>query len=236
MDGMVAALRHGTKELHRQAERTGVVAAQLRGTATRQGYALYLRNLFPAYREMERGLERHRAFPSIRPLASRALYRTAALSADLEDVGGARWECDLPLLSAGRRYGDHIRALGETDGRLLVAHAYVRYFGDLSGGQILKRLLTRSLGLEPSSLRFYGFPEIADLADFKQELSTALDGAATDEVPVALLLEEALRSFTFNIEISEAVQTAVSGGPLSQAAWASPDSSDDASWRKTHVT
>jgi heme oxygenase len=33
----------------------------------------------------------------------------------------------------------------EGDGTRLIAHAYTRYLGDLSGGQILQRLLARSL-------------------------------------------------------------------------------------------
>ncbi len=46
---------------------------------------------------------------------------------------------------------------------LLVAHAYVRYLGDLSGGQQLKRIVTRSLAIGPRLRRiaFYDFGDAA---------------------------------------------------------------------------
>lgn len=204
--GLVAALRDRTEALHRQAERTGVVGDLLRGAASRRAYAVLLRNLLPAYQELERGLERHRALPAVRPMARSALYRSAALRADLEQMVGHRWHLDLILLPPARRYADHIAAIAATDPRLLVAHAYVRYFGDLSGGQILQRLLSRTLGLGPAELHYYGFPTVDDLAGLKATLRAELDRAIPDAADVTALLEEAALAFTFNIEVSEAVQ------------------------------
>ena len=48
------------------------------------------------------------------------------------------------------------------DAPRLIAHAYVRYLGDLSGGRIVGRILARSPGLGPEALSFYDFPGIAD--------------------------------------------------------------------------
>jgi len=46
----------------------------------------------------------------------------------------------------------------------LLAHAYVRYMGDLSGGQIIRRRLAKAYGLELSNagsgLDFYDFKEL----------------------------------------------------------------------------
>ena len=64
--GLAQALRQATAALHRQAERSGFVEQVLRGEVTRPAYALYLRNLMPAYAAMERGLERHRGTPGER--------------------------------------------------------------------------------------------------------------------------------------------------------------------------
>ena len=210
--GLVGALRERTRVLHHRAERTGVIRALLRGSASRQAYALLLRNLYPAYREMERGLERYWDLPAVRAVARPALYRSRALIADLERLGGASWRRDLALLPAGRRYRDHIKAVAADDGRLLVAHAYVRYFGDLSGGQILKRLLSRTLGLGPRELQFYSFPEIGDLDGFKAELGAALDRAAGEIGDPEATLEQAARSFELTIEVSEAVHDVALAG------------------------
>ena len=78
--GLAAALYGRTRELHLQAERTGFVREMLRGRAGRDGYVLYLRNLLPAYRALEQGLERHRSTPGLGPFAEPALYRSQALS------------------------------------------------------------------------------------------------------------------------------------------------------------
>ncbi len=63
---VVTALYLRTKTLHVEAERTGIIRDLLRGEASREGYILLLRNLLPAYREMEQGLERHRGSPKPR--------------------------------------------------------------------------------------------------------------------------------------------------------------------------
>ena len=64
------------------------------------------------------------------------------------------------------------------DGMRLVSHAYVRYFGDLSGGQVLKRLLGQSMALPPEALTLYDFPGISDPQAFKDEMRNAIDRAA----------------------------------------------------------
>lgn len=204
--GFVVALREGTRDLHDRAERTGVIRALLRGATTRHAYALYLRNLEPAYRALERGLERHQERPLVGVVARPALYRANALAADLERLAGPGWRDDLLLLPAGNRYRERIEAIADTADELLVAHAYVRYFGDLSGGQILKRLLGRTLGLGPAELQVYAFPGIDDPAGFKDGLRLALDGAAHQVADIGPLLEEASRAFALTIAVSEAVE------------------------------
>ncbi len=85
------ALRERTAELHTQAERAGIVNDILRGTATRHGYALLLRNLLPAYEAMESGLDRHRDTRGTALFARREVYRADALRADLAAIAGADW-------------------------------------------------------------------------------------------------------------------------------------------------
>ena len=59
-------------------------------------------------------------------------------------------------------YVTRLRHLTELKPQLLAAHAYVRYLGDLSGGQILTGIVARSLGLpldagDNSGTDFYNF-------------------------------------------------------------------------------
>lgn len=201
-----AALRARTVELHTQAERSGIVNDILHGKATRHGYAMLLRNLVPAYDAMEQGFERHRGSDAIGHLARREMYRSAALQADLAALCGDDWVRTLPLLSAGKNYRKRVVEAARGDGARLIAHAYARYLGDLSGGQILKKLLGRSLALQANTLTFYDFPRIMDAAAFKAEFRHALDQAG-DRVPdFDAVVEEAAVAFQLNIDVSDAVR------------------------------
>ena len=202
------ALRARTRSLHQRAEASGIIHDILRGQATRSGYALLLRNLLPAYGEMERALDRLRDAPGICTIAVPALYRSRALESDLEALVGASWLQSLPLLDSGERYGRLVASAGEGDGARLVAHAYVRYLGDLNGGRVMKQMLERSLGLEPAQLAFYDFPAIPDMREFRTAYRAALDGAAQGLPEIQAILHEAAEAFRMNVEVSEAVHAA----------------------------
>jgi heme oxygenase (biliverdin-producing, ferredoxin) len=203
---VVTALYLRTKSLHVEAERTGIIRDLLRGEASREGYILLLRNLLPAYREMEQGLERHRDTPGLAALANYRLDRAPALESDLTALCGNDWQRDLPLLDAGAFYARRIAKAAGGDGARLIAHAYTRYLGDLSGGQILQRLLERSLKLQPSELSFYDFPRFSDLAALKADYRKVLDQAGALASDPQAVVEEGAIAFSLNIDLSCAIQ------------------------------
>lgn len=206
---VVTALYLHTKALHAEAERTGIIRKLLRGEASRAGYVLFLRNLLPAYRAMEQGLERHRDSPGVLLLSRYPLERTLAIESDLAALCGQRWVDDIPLLAAGENYAKRVSHAAEGDGMRLIAHAYTRYLGDLSGGQILQRLLARSLGLRPLELTFYDFPHFSDLDVLKADYRRALEEAGALASDPQALVEEGAIAFSMNIDISCAVEAAV---------------------------
>lgn len=209
---LVTALYLRTKALHVEAERTGVIRDLLRGEASRDGYILLLRNLLPAYREMEQGLERHRNSPIFATLANYRLDRAPAIESDLLSLCGRGWRGTIPVLNAADAYAQRIAKAVEGDGARLIAHAYTRYLGDLSGGQILQRLLERSLELRPSALSFYNFPRFTDLAALKADYRNALDQAGALAPDPQAVIEEGAIAFSLNIDLSCAVQSMVSRG------------------------
>ena len=63
-----------------------------------------------------------------------------------------------PLTQAAQAYVQRLQALGREQPLLLAAHAYVRYLGDLNGGQMLSARVARQLQLAPGQgLAFYDF-------------------------------------------------------------------------------
>ncbi len=210
--GIVTALYLRTKSLHLEAERSGIIRHLLRGEASREGYVLFLRNLLPAYRAMELGLERHRRSPALGALADYRLDRASALESDLVELYGQRWQQDLPLLVAGKAYAGRVAEAADGDGTRLIAHAYTRYLGDLSGGQILRRLLMRSLALRSSQLSFYDFPNFSDLEALKAEYRLALNTAGANAPDSEPIVEEGAFAFSLNIALSCAVEAKVARG------------------------
>jgi heme oxygenase len=196
------------KTLHVTAERSGIVADLLRGRGTQPGYALLLRNLLPVYEALEVELVRHEASPVLGPMIRPELHRSAAIKADLAQLDAS----DLPVLPEAIAYVSAIGEASAGSGHALLAHAYTRYLGDLSGGQIIKRILARSLDLRPEALSFYDFPDIADISRFKDDYRDALERAGSAMGDYTAVVEEAALAFTLNIALSEALQAASDRG------------------------
>lgn len=92
-----------------------------------------------------------------------------------------------------------IRKTSETQPELLAAQSYVRYLGDLSGGQILKKVATRVLNLpEGKGISFYEFPAIQDINGFKQNYRAALDSLPIDDSEKQSILAELKQVFLLN--------------------------------------
>jgi heme oxygenase len=198
-------LRERTKRLHATAERSGVIADILQRRADRAGYALFLRNLLPAYERLETELSSRQAHPVLGIFAHRALQRSDRLRSDVCRIAGADWEKTLPLLKSGIAYTAGISHAAVGDGLRLASHAYVRYLGDLSGGQVLKKLLGKSLTLPADALTVYDFPD-TDTQTLKYELRDALDHAGRITDDPHMLVVEAMTAFEHNIGVSREVR------------------------------
>ncbi|NJO37504.1 MAG: biliverdin-producing heme oxygenase [Rhizobiales bacterium] len=203
--GLATRLRLETQALHAEAERSGYVQEILKRRASRGGYALFLRNLLPAYQAMEQALARHARDPVLEHFVWPPLFRSESMGADLEALAGARWIQILPLLPEGQAYADRIEKIGTAKPARLIGHAYVRYIGDLSGGQIVQRILSAAPGLAPAMLGFYDFPGIADAGAYKEGFRRSLDQVGEGGGDVDDIVDEAKLAFRLNIGLSTAV-------------------------------
>ncbi len=204
---MADRMRDRTRGLHAEAEATGIVREIISGRIDRPRYVLFMRNLLPVYQQLELGLARKQGQPGIDELYRPELWRSSALAADLRTLGGPDFETAVPLLPAGQRYADRVCVAGGGDGRLLIAHAYTRYLGDLAGGRVLARRLAAA-GLDAGDgggLSFYAFPQRAQPGAFARTYREALDRAAAVLGSTADIVEEAALAFQLNIDLSLAV-------------------------------
>lgn len=149
------------------------------------------------------------------------LFRKRALEQDLEFYNGPGWRDRLfPISPAQQAYLDSIESccgVGATSTdsdlalkkdqprpELLVAHAYVRYLGDLSGGQIMAKRLQKFNGLPVESdqgVAFYKFPNIEDHDQFKGLFRQRLNEMEMDEETRRAIIQEACEVFEKNIDL-----------------------------------
>lgn len=202
---LLEALRERTRDLHVRAERSGIIADILKGRCTHEDYARLLRSLLPVYQALEQQLAGRAGSIAITPIFRPELARAGAISEDLRYFPPGRDEQSPAVL----RYVSAILAASEGDGSRLIAHAYARYLGDLSGGQILSRLLARSLDLPPEALSFYAFPGISDIGAFKSDYRAAIDRAGDESEDFDAVVEEGALAFELNIDLSLALQADV---------------------------
>lgn len=197
-------LRDATRPWHAQAERAGVMAQLLHGQLTRAGYVRLLRNLQAIYAALEPALVRHGQCPPLDAIAVGSLAREAALRNDLTVLHGARWHDELQLVSEAADYAERLRTLDRQDPTRLVAHAYVRYLGDLSGGQVLARVVAGGFGLaDRQGLCFYDFGPAAEVARQARALRAALDAMPLTPAQADAVLEEACDAFARHCRLFE---------------------------------
>ncbi|WP_430434976.1 heme oxygenase (biliverdin-producing) [Methyloversatilis sp.] len=198
-------LRQVTAAHHTRVERSGPMPALLRGELGLTAYCMLLRNLHPIYRDLEAALARHAAHPGLAGLDIDGLPRSTALEADLATLHGDSWADALPLVNAAADYAARLRELSASRPELLLAHVYVRYLGDLQGGQILQRIVARCFALDgETGTRFYRFGVHAP-AELSARLRAALDGPSRDDATQADIAREAEAAFLRHVDIFEAL-------------------------------
>jgi heme oxygenase len=192
---LAARLREATQTLHRAAEGSGVMQRLLKGRIDSGAYCLLARNLHALYAALERALDRHAALPDVAPIRFPALFRTSALAEDLRCLHGPHW-ATLPLVPAMRDYTARLDELADVRPALLSAHAYVRYMGDLSGGQLLRDIVRRALARhDGSGTAFYAFGDAVDADAVKAQFRSALDRLPVDAAGADAIVAEASSAF-----------------------------------------
>lgn len=208
--GLAGRLRAETQTLHTQVERSPFMAALIKGRVGLQAYSLFLRNLHPLYAALEAGLADHAGLPALAPLYLPRLFRTQAITHDLQALWGSGWETGLQVLAPAERYRQRLHGLARTQPALLGAHAYVRYLGDLSGGQLLSGIVTRSLQLQGGQgLSFYDFGDAAQVASLAAAFRAGLDRVAADDDAAQAMVDEARAAFVLHAQLFAALDASL---------------------------
>lgn len=200
---LAARLRTETRSHHALAERAGIMPALLRGRLDRGPYVRLLVNLHAVYQALESGLTQQASHPLVAPICFPALFRVPALQADLQ-VLAPDVQLDDGLCPATHAYVARLQHLAQHQPEGLVAHAYTRYLGDLSGGQMLGQIVARSLGLtSETGIGFYQFGTPAEVGLRLQAFRVGLDVLPLDAAGCNRVVAETTRAFQRHIQLFE---------------------------------
>jgi len=193
------ALRSGTSSEHRDAEGSAFARGLLRGEIGPAGYAALVAQLHFVYSALEDASEIMRADPVASAFVFDELLRRPALEADLAFLLGSDWRDQIEALPSTIAYCSRLREVGTTWPGGFVAHHYTRYLGDLSGGQTIRRVVSRTYGWDDGDgVQFYLFPAIADAKAFKATYRERLDAAPWTVEERARIIEESGVAFRHN--------------------------------------
>ena len=158
-------LKHLTHDHHRNAERQEFVKELMSGSIKEERYATFLFNQHACYNVLEAMASLHGLFDMIPEVP-----RAKRIWTDYLELWGERPESPQSL-PATSKYLDHLKGImGDKD--KLLAHVYVRYMGDLSGGQMIKKKI-------PGSGTMYEFDN--DIDDIKTRFRALLHDGLADE-------------------------------------------------------
>jgi heme oxygenase (biliverdin-producing, ferredoxin) len=204
---LATKLREGTKKSHSAAENTGFIACFLKGTVEKNSYRKFVANLYFVYSAMEEEMHKHRNHPLLSKMYFPELDRKASLEQDLTYYFGANWRSEVSPSEATKAYVQRIRDVSEQSPELMIAHLYTRYIGDLSGGQILKKIAQNAMNLsEDHGLSFYEFKQIPDEKAFKKMYRQTMDELPVDEATGDRIVDEANAAFAMNMKVFQELE------------------------------
>jgi heme oxygenase len=204
------ALKEATWSAHSTAEHSSYMEALLGGRLTVEGYAELLVQSHAVYEVLEQAGVEMADDPLAGRFVSPNLTRVPSLEADLNFLVGPDWRAGVTLTPATERYVERLREVCFSWPGGFVAHHYTRYMGDLSGGQIIGKLVQRTYGFaDGRGVEFYAFPGIEKPKVFKDRYRTNLNSCDWDAEEQRRVIDEVLVAYELNTALLNDLSTFV---------------------------
>lgn len=172
-----------TAESHKAAERTDFMKNLFSGDLPIESYIKYLSVLMYIYDTLEATIKDNLDDDLVASIFDEKLERSWQISSDLGNLD--------KVVAFNGKLTDYINEymimIGEASPVELVAHHYIRYLGDLSGGQMLKGMLKQNYGLSDNQLSFYEFD--LDAKTYREAYKEKLNSLIKKEADVNLFID-----------------------------------------------
>ena len=146
------SLKKMTQNKHSSAERSWFAKKMISGDITNEQYSIYLKQQYLCYSALEKRFENIEDENYCLP---NKLKRAEKILEDLNELYPEHNKID--VFESTKLYEKYI--LEDCDETLLYAHVYVRYLGDLKGGQMIAKRV-------PGSGKYYQFENPEELEVF----------------------------------------------------------------------
>lgn len=206
-------LREGTKHAHTAAENTAFMKCFLKGIVEREPFRKLTADLYFVYHDLETAMDEHQHHPAVSQLYFTELKRVPKLEADLAYYYGEQWRDQIAPSPKGVEYVKRIQTVAQKNPALLIAHAYVRYMGDLSGGQSLRNIARSAMNLPADRgtglHEFDALPTVEARRAFKMTYRDALNTVEVDDATAQAIVDEANLAFQLNRDVFHEMEPAV---------------------------
>ena len=205
-------MRAETREDHERAESSPFITAYLAGRLPLEAYAALQGQLWFVYEALEESAQELRDHPVAGAFLDPRLDRLPALDADLRALVGEDWRSRVGPGPAASVHAARIREVARTWPGGLVAHHYIRYLGDLSGGRALGNRARKLYQLSDAGVLFYRFDLIESPNAFKTDYRRLLDAAPWSAAEQDRIVEEARVGFRMTGAMFRELEQAFAAG------------------------
>ncbi len=195
-------LKANTRAEHAEAAAIPFIQALMNGEINSEIYGKMLAQHYLTYEVLEEAADFMRSDLVAGPFVTDRLRRLPALEADLAYFFGSDWADILRTNPATEDYRARLREVCFDWPGGFVAHHYTRYFAELSGGQAIRSVISRSLDLPGTDgLAFYTFTEIPSRPRFKDAYRMLLDTAGWSDNEQQRIIAEAKLAYRLSTQL-----------------------------------
>lgn len=199
-------LLKATDKAHKDAETSGFITDLMSGKLTKRDYLNYLVVLSPIYERMEQLFVQRHSQSLISHFDHRLLDRNERIKQDIANIS-TEIGIEIPIIKDAC-IENYLQTLNENLSEVeLLAHHYIRYLGDLSGGQAIAKLMARNYQIAESCLNFYDFKELGDIVFYKKRYRDLLNLSLVTSEQKNLFINTVVNIYKLNRNLFDFLQT-----------------------------